>query len=80
MKCETYNSWSHGISWKISAFSFGHQNRDYYNVTVTIVDDSNDDKAYLYHNRVHSGIKFICNHVVLLVDLQNVDGFFILIT
>ena len=70
-------------NWKISALSFGHQNRDYNgddNVTVTIGADSHDDKAYLYHNRVHSGIKFICNHVVLLVDLQNVDGFFILIT
>ena len=33
-------------------------------------DDNDDDVSlYLYHNRVHSRVKLICHHMVLLVHL-----------
>ena len=46
-------------------------------MTVSVGDNNDDYDEYLYHNRVHSRVKFVCHHVVLLVDLHGVSIVFV---
>ena len=64
------------------AFTRHYKNGNFVNlvivlITVSVDDNTNDDDEYLHHNRVHSRVKFVCHHVVLLVNLQGVSIVFV---
>ena len=58
-----------------------YKNGNFVNLVIVLmtvsVDDNNDDDEYLHYNRVHSRVKFVCHHVVLLVNLQGVSIVFV---